>query len=80
MAELTVPVLKFASEVDCQRAVETLLDQQFDVERVSATEIGCRPWSDLEEAQALLDAEGIACERTDKVVARKGPGPLPPRP
>ena len=79
MAELTVPVLMFASEQECQRAADILRDQQFDVVLESPAEIGCRPWSDLAEAQALLDAEGTACKRAEKPVTRLGPGALPPR-
>lgn len=73
MSELTVPVLRCGSEEEGRRAVGVLRDQQFDVVQESATEIGCRPWSDLDEACALLDAEGIACERADKTVPRLGP-------
>lgn len=73
MSELTVPVLRCGSEEECRHAVAVLRDQQFDVVLESATEIGFRPWSDLDEARALLDAEGIACERADKTVARWKP-------
>ena len=80
MSELMVPVLRFGSEEACGRAAQVLRDQQFEVTLESATEIGCRPWSDLDEAQALLGAKGIACERADKAVARLGPGAQQPRP
>ncbi|HEY0834827.1 MAG TPA: hypothetical protein VGE72_13040 [Azospirillum sp.] len=79
MAALRVPVLRFGSRADCDRAVAALDAQQFDVRRESDTEIGCTPWDDLEEAQAVLHAEGIACVRADREVPRPGPprpGPL----
>lgn len=79
MTELRLPVLKFASEADCQRAADVLRDQQFEFTVESNIEIACQPWSDLDDAQALLDAEGIDCARAEKIVARKGPGALPPR-
>ena len=61
-------------------AVDVLGDQQFEVTLESATEIGCRQWSDLDDAQALLDAEGIACERAEKTAPRMGPrAPQPQR-
>ncbi|HYH20288.1 MAG TPA: hypothetical protein VD995_16890 [Azospirillum sp.] len=79
MAALTVPVLRFESPAECDRAVEALVAQQFDVRRESDIEIGCTPWEDLEEARLVLQAEGITCARADKEVPRLGPrrpGPL----
>ncbi|MCW2239084.1 hypothetical protein [Azospirillum canadense] len=73
MAELTVPVLRLSTVDDCARAMDVLIEQQFAVRREADTEISVSPWEDLEEAQCLLKAEGIACERGEKPVRRLGP-------
>ncbi len=80
MADLTVPVLRFRSPGDCERAVAVLTDQRFAIRLESDTEISFTPREDLGEARDLLDAEGIACALGEKPVTRLGPRMPAPRP
>lgn len=76
MADLTLPVLRFRSSADRERAAQLLEGQRFDTRQESGSELSFTPWTDLDEAHELLRSEGIACERASRTVARLGP----PRP
>ncbi len=74
MSELTVPVIRFCSAEDCAQGTRALHEQQFEPLQESVTEISVTPWADLDEALLVLQADGFACEKADKPVARLRPG------
>lgn len=80
MADLSVPVIRFSCADDCTKGTAMLLDQQFDVHPESDLEISCRPWDDLDEAIRVLEADGFACQKGWRAVARLGPGKPSPHP
>lgn len=73
MTPMTMPVIRFQSQADRDRAMTVLADQQFESRLEGEAALSVTPAIDLVEAYEVLLADGFECMITEIEVKRLGP-------